>query len=169
MTDTITTEEKEGLIRILHHYLRNDLCELTDFEKVIETRTPLTINNEQCYQYNCPIQTIYLNTEGYAVDYKRQHIVTLETLTNDEEVIIDETASDPSTMGKPYPTEVYDTEIKSMNAEPEDTTEVVHYSTDDIVKRNKGYYYDFNTEQEDAGTYTYINSYEWKRNSIWED
>lgn len=71
----LTTEEKEIIATALWHYLKDEYRELCDFKYVIEHREAVTINGETCYKYECPIQTIYLNNDAYAVTYEKQYVV----------------------------------------------------------------------------------------------
>lgn len=104
---TVTDTEKDLLYYPLKHYLRNEYMGLCDYDYVIENREEILIEyGEVIYKYNCPCQTIYLDIDGYAVNYDKQHII------------------------------------------------------------EENYYYDFNTDNTGAGTYTYIAPLEWKRSSI---
>ena len=106
---TVTKIEKELLYYPLKHYLKNEYIGLCNYDHIIENREEIKIEyNETIYKYNCPCQTIYLDIDGYAVNYDKQHII------------------------------------------------------------NEEYYDDFNTNEEGAGTYTYIAPLEWKRNNTGE-
>lgn len=115
MADEITDEVIEEVTYALKHYLYEWYKDICDYETVIRNRKEIIIDvngvETTIYAYECPCQTVYLNSLHYPMSYGRQHIV------NDE------------------------------------------------------YYYDFNIVEdddagEDAGTYTYINTTEWKKTDI---
>ncbi len=51
---------------------------ITDFKQVINDREALTVAGKTIYKYECPVQTIYLNEDGYAVNYEKQIITSDE-------------------------------------------------------------------------------------------
>lgn len=69
---TLTEDEIEELSVILFHYLKPEYRRLCDFETVIQERNTLTVDGETVYAYECPCQTIYLNTENYPITYGKQ-------------------------------------------------------------------------------------------------
>ena len=72
---TLTSEEIEKLTCALKHYHLSDYHHITDYYKVIDNRTELTVNNETVYKYKCPCQTIYLDSENYAITYDKQYVI----------------------------------------------------------------------------------------------
>lgn len=80
-TDTwtgYTDEEKEDEIDklriVLRHYLLPKYRRLCNYEEVIENRTTITVDGETIYVYHCPCQTIYLDSDAYAIDYEEQEV-----------------------------------------------------------------------------------------------
>ena len=100
---TFDEEERRTLHNVLEHYHKLEYHRVTDYDKVIDACEEH--EEENILIFPCPCQTIYLDSDFYAVTYGKQYVI------------------------------------------------------------EDGYYYDFNpdTELETAGTYTYINPYEWKR------
>lgn len=137
---TLSDEQKTEITSALQHYLKQEFVLITDFEKVIDNRTEITENEETIYEYPCPCQTIWLDTNNYAITYGKQHIISTFYDENGD-IIYDE------------------------NNMPEDCDETG--TSYDTVKRE--YYYDFNPDLEDiAGTYEYIAPLEWMRSDdIW--
>lgn len=64
----------ETITSALQHYHKPDYQIMTDYEKVIENRKELTVNGNILYQYNCPLQTIYLDESNYPISYKNQRV-----------------------------------------------------------------------------------------------
>ena len=68
---TLTDDEIEAISTALQFYLRGVYTDITDFETIVQNRTE---PSPGIFQYNCPGQTIWLNSENYAVTYERQRI-----------------------------------------------------------------------------------------------
>lgn len=62
--------------RILRFYHRPDLRQITEYENIVHLGEEITVNGESCMAYPCPMQTIYLNEDGYAVTHERQKVDT---------------------------------------------------------------------------------------------
>lgn len=75
----ITQEEIEAITCALQYYLNDLYKEICDYETVIRNRKTTTIDvggiPQTVYIYECPCQTIYLNSLHYPVSYGRQHIM----------------------------------------------------------------------------------------------
>ena len=68
----VTSEEIEMLKYPLKHYLKDSVVKLCNFETVITNREEV---EEGIYEYKCPLQTVWLNEEGYAVTYGNQYVI----------------------------------------------------------------------------------------------
>lgn len=68
---TLTPDEIEATTTALQYYLTGVYVDITDFETIINNRTEPTPG---IYQYDCPGQTLWLNSENYAVTYGRQKV-----------------------------------------------------------------------------------------------
>lgn len=68
---TLTDDEIGAITTALQFYLRGVYNDVTDFETIIENRSE---PSPGIYQYDCPGQTVWLDTQNYAVTYGRQLI-----------------------------------------------------------------------------------------------
>ena len=73
---TLTSEEIEQITYPLKHYHLNKYHAVTDYETIIKNRTEIEEDGQTIYKYECPNQDIYLDTNHYAVDYDKQHVIT---------------------------------------------------------------------------------------------
>ena len=60
--------------RILRFYHKPELRQITDYEQTVTLGTEITVNGETIMSYPCPMQTIYLNENGYPITYDRQKV-----------------------------------------------------------------------------------------------
>jgi hypothetical protein len=68
------TLSDDTIAHILEFYHKPAYRQITDYEKVVQLGTPITVDGEQCMQYPCPAQTITINSEGYAVTTGKQRV-----------------------------------------------------------------------------------------------
>jgi hypothetical protein len=81
---TVDVEEQERAHRLedmcgaietaLRHYHKEEYQTVTDYQKVIDNRTELTVDGVTLYKYDCPLQTIYLKEDNYPVTYGNQKV-----------------------------------------------------------------------------------------------
>lgn len=67
-------EALEEICEVLRFYHKVEYRGTVDYGKVVENRTTLTVDGDTLYQYNCPLQTIYLDDTNYPVTYGRQKV-----------------------------------------------------------------------------------------------
>lgn len=72
---TLTDDDIETITCALKHYHSPRYHGITDYKKVINNRTEITVNDTLLYKYPCPCQTIYLNSEHYPITYNKQHVI----------------------------------------------------------------------------------------------
>lgn len=60
--------------RILRFYHKPELKDITDYETVVTLGEEIIVDGEPIMKYPCPMQTIYLNEDGYPIDYERQRV-----------------------------------------------------------------------------------------------
>ena len=72
---TLDDDTIETITCALMHYHATRYHLITDYTKVILSREEITVNNTTIYKYPCPCQTIYLDSEHYAVTYDKQHVI----------------------------------------------------------------------------------------------
>lgn len=65
---------KDETICALQHYHKREYQTITDYSKVYDNRTTLTVNSITLYKYDCPSQTIYLKEDNYPVTYGNQAV-----------------------------------------------------------------------------------------------
>ena len=68
------TLDDDTIAHILEFYHKPEYRQITDYEKVVQLGTPITVDGEQCMQYPCPAQLITLNEDGYAVTTGKQRV-----------------------------------------------------------------------------------------------
>jgi hypothetical protein len=81
---TVDVEEQERAHRLedmrgaietaLRHYHKEEYQTVTDYQKVIDNRTELTVDGVTLYKYDCPLQTIYLKEDNYPVTQGNQKV-----------------------------------------------------------------------------------------------
>ena len=67
-------EAKELLESVLMYYHKTEYNSITDYDKVIDHRVEMQIDGQTIYKYNCPAQTIYLDTNHYPITYDKQKV-----------------------------------------------------------------------------------------------
>lgn len=74
----IAENEEQDMIQeveaALRHYHKQDFQIFTDYEKVFKNRTSLVVDNQTIYKYDCPMQTIYLNSDNYPITIGNQKV-----------------------------------------------------------------------------------------------
>lgn len=86
-----TIDDDFVVSRILRHYHRGDLRQITDYDKVVANGEVITENGTTLHKYRCPMMTIYLTDDGYPVDIDRQRVDIEKNayyykFTDDEEI-----------------------------------------------------------------------------------
>ena len=73
---------RDETIRALQHYHKVDYQTMTDYDKVYDNRSTLTVNSTTIYKYECPCQTIYLKADNYPITYGNQLVTEDEYMYN---------------------------------------------------------------------------------------
>lgn len=76
------TYDVETTICALKHYHKQDYQTVTDYEKIYNNRTTLTVNDTTIYKYDCVGQTIYLKADNYPITYGNQLVTETEYMYN---------------------------------------------------------------------------------------
>ena len=70
----MTDVDDETLEHIVEFYHKPELRAITDYEKVVENKTTISVDGETILVFEPPMQRIYLTTEGYPIDIGNQRV-----------------------------------------------------------------------------------------------